>query len=359
MLGIATLGEAFFSQINSLLDPNWSTLLPIMIGFLAIAFCYGLNRLGYTYPASLFFFLALNVLICLYILTTKDESVVVDLRSVSTMLTVPVVAAGVIIGPLYSFLFAGIGVTSIFWVATMRVKPGVLSFGSPLDAIAQLTVPISLLLAMAGLSWFFENNIRSLLTRLTTQNEDLDAANRELARKREIEQQLSKRVDALTSQLANAMAAQTHTTAKQISAVLRVSTSIEELNRISEAISEAAAQVDRTAQQAFQVVEDGTIIVRSGLTSLALLSEQTQAVSNAMDHLSQQASQIDQISELISEIAEETNLLSLNAKIEAAGAGEYGRRFASVAGEVQRLANRSRAASSQVREVVDEIQRAV
>jgi methyl-accepting chemotaxis protein len=359
MIGFANLALAFFSQVNNLLQPNWSTLLPILVGLLALIICYGLNRLGYTYLSSVLFFLGMDAIICLYIFTTRDESVSVDLRSVSTMLTVPVVAAGVIIGPLYSFLFAGIGIASVFAVLMARLKPGVLSYSSPLDALAELTVPICLLLAMAGLSWFFENNIRSLLARLTYQNESLDIANRELARKRENEKQLSKRVDELTSQLSYALATQTHTSSEQVAAVLRVSASIEQLNRTSEAISQAAAQVDRTAQQAFQVVEDGTVSVRSGLTSLALLSEQAQAVARAMDNLSQQASQIDQITELISDIAEETTLLSLNAKIEAAGAGEYGRRFGSVASEVQRLANRSRDASSQVREVVDEIRQAI
>jgi methyl-accepting chemotaxis protein len=212
---------------------------------------------------------------------------------------------------------------------------------------------------MAGLSWFFETNIRSLFRQLTLQNQSLDAANRELARKHDIELQLSKRVDELTSQLAGALANQNQSTTKQISAVLRVSSSMEELNRTTESISRAATQVDDTAQQTFRVVEDGSLLVRNGLSSLALLSDQAKAVAGAMEHLSRQAGQIDQISELISEIAEETNLLSLNAKIEAAGAGEYGRRFASVAGEVQRLASRSREASSQVREVVEEIRQAV
>jgi methyl-accepting chemotaxis protein len=90
-----------------------------------------------------------------------------------------------------------------------------------------------------------------------------------------------------------------------------------------------------------------------------VLNERSQAFANSMDELYNQARQIDQIIELITEVAEETNLLALNATIEAAGAREYGRRFASVANEVQRLANRSRDAADQVRQVMDEFRRAI
>ncbi len=359
MTALSMLGLILISQANSLLQPNLATLLPELGGLLIVLICYGINRVGFTYAAAIIFFLALNVVITLYIARQNDDIIVIDLRSISTLLTVPVVAAGVILGPRYSFLFAGIGVASTYSIALARVKPGVRFFETPVDAISQLAVPISLMFAMAGMSWFFESNLRRLVGQLTAQNRSLDEANRELARKSEIEQQLSKRVDELTNRLSRAFEAQVRSTTEQISAVLRVSTTVEELNRISESISHASAQVDKTAQQAFQVVENGTATVRNGLTSLALLNEQTLAVAEAMDHLSQQARQIDQITELISEIAEETTLLSLNAKIEAAGAGEYGRRFASVAGEVQRLASRSRDASAQVRQVVEEIRRAV
>src|SRR5262249_10971898 len=149
----------------------------------------------YTYPAAVLFFLALNGLVCMYIATTADTYLEVDLRSVSTIITLPVVAAGVIIGPRYSFVFAAIGVASIVGIALARSKPDLLYLSTPLDILADLAVPISLLFAMAGLSWFFENNIRSLFNQLTWQNQNLDAANRELARRHQIEQQLSKRVD--------------------------------------------------------------------------------------------------------------------------------------------------------------------
>ncbi len=359
IIGIGVLILTFFSQINSLLQPNLATLIPELGGLLVIAACYGLSRFGFTTFAAIFFFLAINAIIGLYIATREDNTIIIDLRGLSPLLTVPVMASGIIIGPIYSFVFATISVATIFGIAITRISPDLAYFQTPLDAVAQLSVPTSLLFAVAALSWFFERNIRNLLSQLTAQNRVLDAANRELARKAAVEQQLTRRLDTLSQQFSTAFEAQARETNEQVAAVLRASTTIEELNRISESISFAAIQVDRNAQEAFEVVETGTQTVRNGLTSLTVLTAQTQAVSGAMDQLSQQARQIDQITELISEIAEETNLLSLNAKIEAAGAGEYGRRFASVAGEVQRLANRSHDASAQVRMVVEEIRRAV
>jgi methyl-accepting chemotaxis protein len=78
-----------------------------------------------------------------------------------------------------------------------------------------------------------------------------------------------------------------------------------------------------------------------------------------MQSVYSKARHVDQIIELINEIADETNLLALNATIEAAGAGEFGRRFAVIANEVQLLANRSRLATRQVQQVVLEVRNSI
>lgn len=321
--------------------------------------CYILNRLGYSYLAALTFFFIINVSIIFNLFNSVDGMFIAETRTYAPMLIIPVVAAGVIIGPRYSVIFGIISIASLLQVGFSRAKPGYIGWETPSDVLIQLQLPIALIFMMAGLSWLFESNIQSLITQLTSQNQSLDVAIRELARRSEVEKQLRLRVDELTGQVSGAFELQNRNTIDQISAVLRVTTTIEELSQINETIAQAASQVDSTAQRALRVVEDGTDTVRNGLESLLLLNQQAQEVAKAMDQVYQQARQIDQIIELINEMADETNLLALNAKIEAAGAREYGRRFASVANEVQRLANRSRDATSQVQQVVEEVRLAI
>jgi len=347
------------SQADRPFDPNPRTFIPEVLGLAVVLISYILNRLGFTRTSAIFFFLAVNALVIIYLSTEIDDIVSQGLQAVTPVLVIPIVSSGVIIGPIYSFIFAGISVISVLTLAIVRSGVGIRNMESPIQAITLLSIPISLFFVVAGLSWFFESNIRSLVARLTAQNQALDLVNRELARKREIELQLNRRINQLTNHVSQSFEEQNRDTADQFSALLEVTTTIEQLSATNEAISRVASQVDNTAQNALKVAEEGTNNVRQGLDALVLLNEQAQAVANSMDDLYNQARQIDQIIELITEVAEETNLLALNATIEAAGAREYGRRFASVANEVQRLANRSREAADQVRQVVGEIRKAI
>lgn len=359
IIGIGASALLVITQIRSLNQLDFVNLMSELAGLAVIFSCYLLNRLGYTSLAALIFFVAINLIIILFLINLPDSRLLLNIRSIPTLLIVPVVAAGVIMRPVYSFVFAAISIISIVVIGLSRANPNIPSFDTPAQALSELDVPIILLFIMAGLSWYFEKTIQSLVSQLTTQNKNLDRVNQELAQKREIELQLSQKVEQLTKQAALAFDEQNLSSNDQIAAVLKVSHTTEQLNQISDAIAHVATQVDDTAQQALEGAEEGADYVRSSLLALSVFSNQTENMTRAMENLNQQASQIDQITEFITELAEETNLLALNAKIEAAGAGQYGRRFATVADQVQRLAHRSQEASGQVRQVVEEVRRAV
>ncbi len=359
IVGIGLLFLIVLSQINSLANPSLRTLVPELLGLSGVIVSYLLNRMGFTYFAAMVFFLITEAIILLYVVTAQDSTILLELRGITPLLTIPIVAAGVIIRPFYSFVFAVISAIGIIITALLRFKPGFADFDTPLTALAQVSVPVSFIFVMAGMSWFFQTNMQRLVNQLTAQNASLDSANQELALKREAEQRVSHRINQLTALVSEAFGDQNRNSAEQLSALLEATTTIEQLNQTNEAITRLANQVDLTAQEALRVAEDGTGNVRNDLQSLLVLSERSQAFADSMEDLYTQARQIDQIIELITEVAEETNLLALNATIEAAGAREYGRRFASVANEVQRLANRSREAADQVRRVVEEIRGAI
>lgn len=157
---------------------------------------------------------------------------------------------------------------------------------------------------------------------------------------------------------------------EQVAVVDQIKSSVRELSntaghihQLTDKVNLFARQADQDSQQIAQI----TLLSASRSEQALAAIAQTSLVSSEMSQLSQQLLQLfDQlqaknvntrlIMSLLSEIAQETHLLSLNASLEAAGAGEYGTRFGVVAQEVKRLATRSSAASHEVISIVQEIE---
>ena len=129
-----------------------------------------------------------------------------------------------------------------------------------------------------------------------------------------------------------------------------------------EIMSEVAAAAGRAAGDSKSAEEEagsGVEVVRETIACIARVAEQTAAVAEGMEELGAHAAGIGRILELITDVADQTNLLALNAAIEAARAGEAGRGFAVVADEVRKLAEKTMQATGQVTRAVEEIQRSV
>ncbi|HVO90651.1 MAG TPA: methyl-accepting chemotaxis protein, partial [Casimicrobiaceae bacterium] len=121
-------------------------------------------------------------------------------------------------------------------------------------------------------------------------------------------------------------------------------------------VAQSAAQSARVAQAQLAAAEKGGSAVQNQISGMNDIRSQIQDTSKRIKRLGESSLEIGEIVELISDITEQTNVLALNAAIQAASAGEAGRGFTVVAEEVQRLAERSAEATKQIEAIVKTIQ---
>lgn len=136
----------------------------------------------------------------------------------------------------------------------------------------------------------------------------------------------------------------------------QISSAIEEMSSSVVEVARKSGEAANNASESGRVAQDGGKVVNQTIDGMKAISEAVTAGAASVTELGKRGEQIGQIIEVINDIADQTNLLALNAAIEAARAGEHGRGFAVVADEVRKLADRTTKATEEIAESIKAIQ---
>jgi methyl-accepting chemotaxis protein len=166
-------------------------------------------------------------------------------------------------------------------------------------------------------------------------------------------------IQSSSAQLEAAAAQQASGGRDQSSAMSEITTTISELLITSRQIADNAQRVSQIAEDTADAAQSGDATIDQTRQSIAAIRSQVDQIVQHMLALGEKSQQIGGVVDLVSELAEQTNILAINATIEASGAGEWGRRFAVVAEEIRKLADRTAGSTKEIRALIDDVRGAV
>jgi len=182
-----------------------------------------------------------------------------------------------------------------------------------------------------------------------------------VSRLRSVTGTLASSVSALAASASEILAATTQVAsgaAETGTAIAQTTTTVEEVKQTAQLATQKARLVADGAQRAIAVGQGGRQAVDATVEGMRHIQGQMETIAETVVRLSEQSQAIGEIIAVVNDLAEQSNLLAVNAAIEAAKAGEHGRGFTVVAQEVRSLAEQSRQATAQVRTILHDIQKA-
>lgn len=157
------------------------------------------------------------------------------------------------------------------------------------------------------------------------------------------------------TELQSAASEQAAASTEQKAATTEASTTLRELVATSRQMADSSQRVTRIAEETAGTARSGDLTVQNAQDAINGIKRQVDQIVSHMLDLGKKSQQVGGVLELINELAEQTNILAINATIESAGAGENGKRFAVVAEEIRKLADRVAASTKEIRSLIEEI----
>jgi methyl-accepting chemotaxis protein len=228
---------------------------------------------------------------------------------------------------------------------------------------------LTLLIVLTGLI-IFVRRLNFVLELVKRESLKVEEQNRQLAIITNAAKAISQHASSLSNELTATMSQQASGATQQAQAVVEITSNMEEMSQSALQIADNAEIVVKAAnntldiarsvmqesQHASEVTTIGTSAVEETTYNFDKLNSRIQTVGQSLLRLSQYSREISTVLDVLNGFSDETQLLSLNASIEAAGAGEMGQRFGVVAQEIKRLAESSRESNKEVRKILSTLQ---